>query len=198
MLYDEDVWPTVADDDLWIFDKLILSRKLGHLCGPAGVDVPAPNNYVVRPCVNLCGMGRGARIDFIEKQTSHLPPGFFWQQIFVGRHLSIDYEDGKQIRCTQGIKDQALFTRFTNWTVTDDKPVISPIIQDIINRYPRVNVEMIGGKIIEVHLRGNPDFDDGAIEAIPIWRNTPIECPSGYIFVDQPDGDRIGFFKKYT
>jgi len=190
-LYDDEVWPLIEDDDLWIFDKLILSRKLGNVCGPTGVPVPSPNRYVVRPCVNLMGMSKGVSIEHIDNSTDHLPAGYFWQEVFEGRHLSVDYKDGHQILCTQGFSNTEDVTKFDRWVVTDDTPNLPDLIKDIVVKYPTVNIEMIGGKIIEVHLRGNSDFVDGATEIIPLWKR------EGYTFVDDPDGDRIGFFKKY-
>jgi hypothetical protein len=66
-----------------------------------------------------------------------------------------------------------------------------------------INVEMIDGKIIEVHLRGTPDpveYD----ELIPIWSDTPEcvvdELKSLYTFVESRDRvlnsvvSRLGFF----
>lgn len=191
ILYDDEVWPLIDDDDLWIFDKLILSRKLEYVCGPVGVSVPRPDWYVVRPCVNLMGMSKGVSIEHIDNSTNHLPAGYFWQEVFEGRHLSVDYKDGHQILCTQGFCNTADVTKFDRWVVTDDTPNLPDLIKDIVVKYPTVNIEMIGGKIIEIHLRGNPDFVDGAKEIIPVWK---LE---GYTFVDDPDGDRIGFFKKY-
>lgn len=41
---DADVFDSINPDDLWCVDKLILSKKLGYLCGPAGI-VPAPRNW---------------------------------------------------------------------------------------------------------------------------------------------------------
>ena len=87
---DEQAWLNCHEDDLWIFDKLILSRKLGYICGPKGLEVPEPGRYIVRPAVNTSGMGEGARIQFLAKSTNHLPPGSFWCEVFTGRHLSID------------------------------------------------------------------------------------------------------------
>ena len=59
-MQDDQAWLSCDVADLWIFDKLILSRKLDYICGPVDVDVPSPGNYIVRPCVNLAGMSRGA------------------------------------------------------------------------------------------------------------------------------------------
>ena len=65
---DDEVWIDCNDDDLWVFDKCILSRKLNYNCGPADMWVPKPDFYIVRPCVNLAGMGREAKIRYLEKK----------------------------------------------------------------------------------------------------------------------------------
>ena len=187
----------MAVDDLWIFDKLIVSRKLNHVCGPAGVSVPCQGHYVVRPCVNLLGMGRGASIEWLTDNTDHLPPGFFWQEIFVGRHLSIDYTNSVHIRCTEGIQPPGDLTRFSRWYEVSDTPPIPQLVQDIVSRYQNVNIEMIGGQIIEIHLRGNLDFSDGAVDIIPVWRDNVILVPDGYVYTAAPDGERLGFYKRY-
>ena len=49
-------------------DKLILSRKLKYNCGPVGLDVPN-GWYIVRPCVNMLGLGLGAQKVWLEKET---------------------------------------------------------------------------------------------------------------------------------
>lgn len=197
MLYDEDIWPLVPLSDRWIFDKLLLSCELGHISGPPGVDVPKPDVYVVRPCVNLMGMGLGMQFCYIEKETDDLPPGHFWQEVFVGDHLSIDYYKGELLRCTRGEKHEHMPQRFTRWTVIDHQPEMPAVVEYFIDAYPQVNVETIGGKVIEVHLRGNPDFDDGAVEIIPVWKDSDIQCPQGFTWVADPDGDRLGFYKRY-
>ena len=40
---------------------------------PADVDVSEAGIYIVRPCVNLAGMSRGAEFRHIEKETTELP-----------------------------------------------------------------------------------------------------------------------------
>jgi len=89
MKYDSDseAWLNINHADLWIFDKLLLSKRLGYICGPTGVDVPAPGTYIVRPCTNLLGMGIGARFVDLVDCTDHLPPGYFWCEVLQS-HLS--------------------------------------------------------------------------------------------------------------
>ena len=80
-----------------IFDKLIVAKKAGHLCGPRGIPVPKPGEYFVKPVINIEGMGEKARVEYLEQDTCHLHPGEFWCEIFTGEHISIDYEKYKPI-----------------------------------------------------------------------------------------------------
>lgn len=161
---DEYTWRNCAEKDIWIFDKLLLARELGYRCGPAGVDVDEPDAYVVRPCVNLLGMGRGAYITHLEKSTDHLPEGTFWCEKFEGRHLSIDYVNGQQVLCVEGIRnDKAPLWKWKEWRRVDNQNVPLPeICQSLDCKY--LNIEMIGDKLIEIHPRLNPN-----------WKNVPAE-----------------------
>ena len=58
---EDEMWKTINPDEMWVLDKLILSRKMGYICGPVGTDVPKPDWYIVRPCVNAMGLGLGAQ-----------------------------------------------------------------------------------------------------------------------------------------
>lgn len=198
-LYDTDIWSTIPEEDLWIFDKLILSRKLGHKCGPAGVPVPIPGMYVVRPVVNLMGMGLGAYVTKLDFNTDHLPPGTFWQEYFDGRHLSVDFKYGMQIRCTQGFNCKTNLSRFTKWEITNDEPYMPAVVHNIIKRHEYVNVELVDERVIEVHLRANPDFNDGAVEIIPVWKDENfIMEDKRFRYIKDIDGDRLGFYKRYN
>ena len=124
---DDEAWISCHRDDLWIFDKCILSTKLGYNCGPADMWVPEPGIYIVRPCVNLAGMGRGAEFRHIEKETTELPPGYFWCEIFEGRHLSVDFNLNKKSRTyeqgltTEGIREfHEPLWKFNKWIKVDD------------------------------------------------------------------------------
>jgi len=121
---------------LWIFDKLIVARKLGHDCGPVGVDVTKPDTYIVRPCVNIPGMGKGAYFIHIENDTSHLPPGYFWCERFTGRHISVDYKNGQQVLAVEGFResDQPLW-RFSGWRKVDDVFPLPSIFYSLSKKY---------------------------------------------------------------
>jgi hypothetical protein len=57
-----------------------------------------------------------------------------------------------------------------------------------------INIEIIGSRIIEVHLRHNTDpvmWD----EFVPVWNLAQL-CPAGYVRIEdtQSHVDRLGFF----
>ena len=188
-------WKTADDRDLWLFDKLILARKLRYNCGPAGMNVPKQDTYIVRPCVNIPGMGRGAYFTNIDKETDHLPPGSFWCERFKGDHLSIDYKFGKQVLAVRGelYKNEELW-RFKKWEKVDVSIPLPSILLDASNRYEYLNVEMIGDKIIEVHTRNNPNFSYGNSVAYPVWENQIIDIPDGLRFIEAREFRRLGFY----
>ena len=191
------VWKTADPDDLWVCDKLILSRKLGYKCGPAGIDVPEPGWYVVRPCVNALGLGLGAKKKYILEETMDLDYGSFWCEWFEGRHLSVDYKYGKQILCVEGFKSKNTFTKWDKWVKTDDQIPLPKILNTLADRYIYINCEFIGNKLIEVHFRYNPDFEDDISEFIPVWEGEDISPPPEYTYIEYPDiHGRIGAYVK--
>jgi len=191
------VWQTADPEDLWVLDKLILSRHLKYTCGPTGLDVPASDWYIVRPCVNMLGLGLGTRIEYLEGDTQHLPLGFFWCEIFKGRHLSIDYHWGAQVLAVEGFKDNNTFTQWREWKTTGDVVPLPNILVNIAAKYEWVNCEFINGNIIEVHLRPNVDFQNNITHFIPVWQGQDTIPPAGYTYISYPDvHGRIGAFVK--
>jgi hypothetical protein len=191
---DVEGWLSLHPADYWVFDKLILARKLGHVCGPAGMPVPSPGQYVVRPIMNMHGMGILSRIEEITDQTSHLHPGEFWCEKFEGDHISVDYINQKPVLTVKGERNpENPVYKWDKWTKTDHCIGYPDILRDLHRHYEKVNCEFIGGKLIEVHFRHNPDFRFGNTEAIPVWDASQTER-DGYTFVPDPDYKRIGFF----
>ena len=184
---DVDVFDNISLDDLWCVDKLILSKKLGYVCGPAGIPPSVPGKYVVRPIVNLKMMSVGATIQYLDSDS--IPDSYFWCEIFNGRHLSFDYHWGKQTLAVEGFRnDQTRLDRFSHWKKIEENFKLPEILQTVADRYPWFNVEVIGDKVIEVHFRYNDDFvNHTANTIIPVWRNE---------FYPSPAGDRLGFLLK--
>jgi len=191
---DTKIWNKVCEDDLWIFDKLIVSKKLGYVCGPKGVNVPEPGLYVARPCVNLMGMGRGARFVILVDETDYLiTDGTFWSQVFKGKHLSVDYYKGEQKLCVEGIRsDISNIQKWDMWKKVKDKMPYPNILNSLKGNYDWVNVEFIGDKIIEIHLRRNPDFKDHNADCIiPVYAGEEIKDKP---FIKSVDSNRVGFY----
>ena len=194
---EDTAWTNTDIEDLWIYDKLILSKKMGYVCGPTGVDVPEDGFYIVRPVTNIVGLGIGAYEQYltVEGWTDHLQPGTFWSEIFEGDHLSIDYEWGKPILNIQGFRYPESFVRWKKWIKVEQTVELPDILKPIANKYQFMNCEYIGGKLIEVHLRKNPDFDFDNVEFIPVWEGQDTTPPEGYRYVDCPEyNQRIGAF----
>ena len=184
---DADFWNTTDVNDLWLFDKLILSKTLGYVCGPAGVAPPAEKRYVVRPCVNFRMMGKSAKFMMLSPDMhDNVPDGHFWCEVFQGRHLSFDYNFGEQTLAVEGFReDPNRLDRFCRWEKTTDCYILPPVIEAVAKRYEWLNIEVIGDKIIEVHLRFNDDFANHTSDTIiPVWKDK---------FYKSEAGDRLGF-----
>jgi hypothetical protein len=194
---EDKIWQTIDPDDLWALDKLILSRKLNYSCGPVGLDVPAPSHYIVRPCVNMIGLGLGAKRVWIEKDSSHLPLGYFWCEFFEGRHISVDYLWGKQQLAVEGHKPSHTFVHWQRWSCVNDFISLPELLSPFANKYQWINCEFIGEKLIEVHFRQNEDFKDNITDFIPVWQGESTNPPLGYRYINYPDlHGRIGAFVK--
>ena len=198
MRTEDDIWETIDPDHIWLLDKLIVSRKMGYVCGPVGLDVPHPAFYIVRPCVNMLGLGLGAKKMWLEKDTCDLPYGYFWCEWFDGRHHSVDYYGGRQMLCVRGEKPVDTFTKWSEWIRTDHVKFNFPkMLKDLVHDYPWMNCEFIGDKLIEIHLRSNGDFIGNINHFVPVWEGESIEPPKGYSYREYPDvHGRIGAFVK--
>lgn len=177
----------------------MLARRLGYRSGPAGVPVPEPGEYVVRPCINLWGMGRGASIRYLSGETINVvPDGSFWSERFLGDHVSIDYHHGQQGLTVQGIpSDDRRLDRFQAWHRVDHPFELPPILAAVACHYADFNVEIIGDRVIEAHFRANPDWLDPAAQVMyPRWREDPDLHPN-LPYRESPDEDRLGFWISY-
>ena len=188
-------WNHIHDKDLWVYNKLFLSRVLGYKCGPAGVAVPKPDFYVVRPSFNLLGMGRHARIVEIKKDTEDLHPSEFWCQIFRGDHISVDFRNKVPELVVLGEKEgKDPLYKWRQWTKIDKEIEFPSILNDLHGDYEWINCEFIDGNLIEVHFRRNPDFRYGNSLAIPVWKDEKVQKLEKYIYIEDSDFLRKGFY----
>jgi hypothetical protein len=159
------------------------------------MPVPKPDFYMVRPISNLEGMGVGARKVWIEDSTLDLHPGEFWCEFFTGDHISVDYHLYEPVLIVKGIPHpNAPHSKFIKWEKVDT-PIPQPgFLGKIPLFYKTINCEFIGGKLVEIHLRGNPDFIYGNNVAIPVWEDEKINPPQSMRFVEAKDINRLGFY----
>jgi len=196
---DCDVWESVPHEWKWIYDKLIVAKQQNIVSGPAGVSVPNPGWYIVRPITNIRMMGRGAKKCWLDVgDDSNVPDGFFWSEVLTGDHISVDYHWGVPVLSVQGFReDPDRLDRFSRWIKTPIKHTLPDWLFNLSKNQEWINVEYIGDKAIEVHLRYNDDFTNhDADEIIPVWKNENSKPPVGWEWYESPAGDRLGFWIK--
>lgn len=184
-----------------VYDKLRLALDAGLTAAPCGVaptdlGLAAEDTVFVKPITNLAGMGLDARA--LPAGEVPAEPGSFWCQRLEGAHTSTDclVEDGevRWFAHTRG-SDEKDAARPIYWEVGAAVPEVEPWIADWVRRnlagYSGIcNIELIGGRPIEAHLRGsNGFFDFYGPEFIPAWValadgepfTPPPPIPGGYI-----------------
>jgi hypothetical protein len=190
--YDE--WDSIHNEDLWIYNKLFLSRVLGYNCGPSGIAVPKPDFYVIRPSFNLMGMGRLSRKEWVNDTTDYLHPSEFWCEVFEGEHLSVDFCDKIPSLIVKGEKNsEGPLYKWKKWEKVDRKIQFPKVLDNLKSNYKWINCEFIGNKLIEVHFRRNPDFRYKNSVAIPVWEDEIIEN-SKLKYINDRDYLRKGFY----
>lgn len=190
---DRAAYPLVAEDERWIFNKLILAEKLGHRCGPAGTAAPR-GVYCVRPVMNCSGMGHGGVLKAKTDGVTDLPfqAGYFWCEWFEGVHGWTDFTNDVAT-------DEAIGTpgrdRFDYTPHVAGQPFVFDTLPVILQGLStNLLVEHIDGNIIEVsprhmpwtHGRGTSYFErvrgsehgwgrpGGDIEDSFYWRSLPL------------------------
>jgi len=190
-----DEWKSIHSDDTWVYNKLLLNQRLGHLCGPTGCPVPYSGYYIVRPSINLLGMGRFSRIEWIDKCTDDFHPAEFWCEIFEGEHISVDFQNQEVKLVVKGTRDpnDPLY-KWKKWEKIDRIIEFPSILSNLKGDYEWINCEFIGNSLIEVHFRRNPDFRYGNSIAIPIWNDENSANIDNLSFVEDKDYLRKGFY----
>ena len=193
----------------WIYDKLAvaLSQKLD--AGPHGT--PPPRFPVFsKPITNLKGMGVGSRV--LRSQADydrHYAPGHFWMTLLDGRHVSSDIAVvGGEPRWWRHVTGKpAGGGTFDRWTVHADADAeiearCGPWVRAHLAGYTgMLNLETIGGTIIEAHLRFADQWPDlygaGWIAALVrlyeegVWDFADDERRDGYsVVLFGPSGAR--------
>ena len=166
-MQDSDAWEWNARHR-WIYDRIAVALSQGLDAGPHGT-LPPRFPVFSKPIVNLNGMGVGARVirsrDEYERDYA---AGHMWMTLLAGRHLSSDAAviDGgaRWWRHATGIPLHG--GTFDHWVVhRSAEPALEGSLGEWIARHLRgytgmVNLETIGGAIIEAHLRPSDQWPD--------------------------------------
>lgn len=211
---DFEAWKSFPHMRQW-FDKLYLAQSMGYDCAPGGVPPTKSGYYCVRPIYNIDGMSVGARKQWIDAgDRTGIEPGYFWCEWFDGDQYSVTYEAEldslygyNQKSCFKADRDVDRLFRFKKWTRSSLHIPLPYRLEDefMFSGVSIINVEMIGNKVIEVHLRDTPDPDYD--ELIPVWSDeqqiVDIYTKMGYTYIEAPDNSngylpvyRLGFMVK--
>jgi len=162
----------------WVYDKIAVALTQGLEAAPHGVP---PKSYPVfsKPITNLKGMGVGSRVLRSEADyTAHYAPGHMWMTLLDGRHVSTDVAvlEGRPVWWRHATGKPREEGTFDHWTVhaapdADVEAHCGAWIETNLAGFTGViNLETIGGHIIEVHLRFADQWPDlygaGWVEAL--------------------------------
>jgi hypothetical protein len=152
----------------WVYDKIAVALSQGLEAAPHGV-APAHVPVFSKPITNLKGMGVGSRTlhtraDYEAANT----PGHMWMTLLEGRHVSSDVAivDGEPRWWRHATGAATGDGTFDHWHV---HAAHEPAIEKYCGAWARrhlpgytgmINVETIGGRIIEAHLRFSDQWPD--------------------------------------
>ncbi len=181
-----DVRIPTEDADGWewypahrrIYDKLHTATSQGLKCAPHGI---CPPEFPVfsKPIINLRGMGVGSRVladraDYERHQT----PGHFWMPLLEGEHVSTDLavEQGRTRWMRHSLGKPAGDGMFAYWTIEAGvRPELAAYVSawsagQLAGYTGMVNLETLGGRVIDAHLRFADQWPDlygaGWLEAV--------------------------------
>jgi len=158
-LNEYQLYHMLPQPDRWIFNKLTIAERMGYTCGPVGTTPENRGRYMVRPMMNISGMGNGGFFlrdttqpgtRAIEKDmVPNANPGYFWSEVFTGHHNWTSYINDVPVYGTIGIRSE-------NGMVFQDDPgltetILMPDIFKGISRY--MMAEHIDGNLIEISPR---------------------------------------------
>lgn len=185
----------------WVYDKLRVAQSQGIAAAPHGV-MPPGFPVFSKPIVNLRGMGTGSRVIRSEAQyRAALTPGHFWMELLRGEHVSSDAAvlDGRAVWWRHATGVPRAGGTFDRWIVhAEARPALERDCGAWIARHlggytGMLNVETIGGRIIEAHLRFADQWPDlygaGWVEALVDlyargrWRFADADRRTGYSVV---------------
>ena len=197
---DSDAWQWYPAHR-WVYDKLAIAQSQGIEAGPHGTKPPRFPIFS-KPIVNLKRMGIGSRV--LRSQAdyeAHAAPGHFWMRLLEGRHVSSDLAvvDGEPRWWRHVTGKPAGGGTFDYWTIhAEPEPEIEArcgawVRKHLAGYTGMLNLETIGGTIIEVHLRFADQWPDlygpGWVDAVVrlyetgIWDFADSDRRGGYSVV---------------
>ncbi|KAL2856471.1 hypothetical protein BJY01DRAFT_263519 [Aspergillus pseudoustus] len=166
---DRDAYP-MNPKFRWVYNKLMVAELQGIDCGPHWTQ---PDNAIFpifsKPIFNLGSMGAEARaIATMDDYWCSVTPGHMWSALLVGEHYSTDIAvlAGKPVWFSHARGTPGPQQTFDYWEVNVS---VDPSVQAYIATFVKthlaeytgmLNMETIGGKIIEIHLRFSPQWPD--------------------------------------
>jgi hypothetical protein len=164
---DSDAW-ALYPRERWVYDKLRLCESQGLDAAPHGVW---PRRWPVfsKPICNLRGMGAGtAVLSSPADYERALAPGHMWMPLLEGRHVSSDVAlvEGQPRWWRHAVGAGAGGGTFDHWTVlAEPDPQVAAPVGTWLRGHLRghtgiVNLETIGGTIIDCHLRLSDQWVD--------------------------------------
>jgi len=162
----------------WVYDKVAVALSQGLEAAPHGVE---PKRFPVfsKPITNLKGMGVGSRVlRTAADYLTHYAPGHMWMTLLEGRHVSSDVAvvDGRPRWWRHATGKPGSRGTFDFWTVhaAPEEAIEARcgawIMQHLPDYTGILNLETIGGAIIEAHLRFSDQWPDlygaGWVEAL--------------------------------
>jgi hypothetical protein len=152
----------------WVYDKIAVAQSQGLDAGPHGTSPPRFPVFS-KPIINLRGMGIGSRIlrNAVDYQRHHTA-GHMWMLLLKGEHISSDVAvvDGVPRWWRHVTGKPAGEGTFDFWTVHAASNTVleqrcGAWIRDNLAGYTgMLNLETIGGVIIEAHLRMSDQWPD--------------------------------------
>jgi hypothetical protein len=152
----------------WVYNKLAVAESQGFVCGPHGLMPPAFPVFS-KPVFNMRGMGTGSRVLRSEREYRQFQrPGHIWMPLLEGEHVSTDIAvvEGEAQWWRHAIGHPLEGGMFDYWTVlAEGRPQVEDYCATWLRRHlagytGMINVETIGARIIEVHLRFADQWPD--------------------------------------
>ncbi|HEY2807453.1 MAG TPA: hypothetical protein VGI91_01545 [Steroidobacteraceae bacterium] len=152
----------------WVYNKLLVAESQGLACG-AGATVPAQFPVFSKPITNLRGMGVGSRlVRSLAEFRSAGGEENFWSVYLTGSHVSTDWAivAGEPVWCRHARGIPAAGGTFDYWVIeAGRREPMEYYCRRWIRAHLRgytgmLNLETIGGRIIEVHLRFADQWPD--------------------------------------